>query len=69
MTGKALAGPRHGAKEKAGLCSETQGREIVAAIVNEAVEEALGIGLAGGSSLQPDEPARKPQSRPAAFRK
>jgi hypothetical protein len=29
------------------LCAETQGRQIVAAMVNEAVEEALGLGLRG----------------------
>ena len=69
MNGKALAGVQRAANEKTGLCSETQGRAIVAAIVNEAVEEALGIGIAGESSLQPDESARKPQSRPAASRK
>jgi hypothetical protein len=28
-----------------GLCMETQGRQIVAAIVNDAVEEALGLLL------------------------
>jgi hypothetical protein len=51
------------------LCAETQGREIVAALVNDAVEEALGIGLAGIATHQRDTLSPNSQSRPDASRK
>ena len=38
------------------LCAETQGRQIVAALVNDAVEEALGLAFDGASGRPIREP-------------
>ena len=47
------------------LCSETQGRQIVAALVNEAVEEALGLALAGSPARQGGKSAKSEPPKPS----
>jgi len=47
------------------LCAETQGRRIMAALVSDAVEEALGLAMGGASVRQGAKTAPGELSRPA----
>ncbi len=58
MTAQATSSDRRKANgtrfagDDATLCAETQGRRIVAALVNDAVEEALGLAFAANSGRE-----------------
>ena len=54
MNGIAIPPARRAGRMASGLCTETQGREIVAALVNDAVEEALGFARVDVSNRAAD---------------
>ena len=47
------------------LCAETQGRQIVAALVNEAMEEALGLAFARSPARQGGKPGQSNAVKPS----
>jgi hypothetical protein len=65
-SGSPLADTLSAAEVSHPLCTETQGRRIVADMLNDAVEEAFGLALTGGSERQGREPAPGATRKPAA---
>ena len=57
--------PRKGHEAGQPLYAETQGRQMVAALVNEAVDEALGLAFAGASARQDRAAGEKKATKPS----